>query len=107
MRLGKIGVGLVLALLICSSLVYAQDGKAVFSAKCAMCHGQDGAGKTIMGQKLGIKDLRAPEIQKQSDAELTQVILKGKGKMTAQESKLTKDQIAPLVAYIRELAKQK
>ncbi len=72
-----------------------------------MCHGPEGAAQTAMGKKLGIRDLRSPEVQKQSDAELTQIIEKGKGKMPPFEGKLTKEQSAALVAYIRELAKQK
>jgi mono/diheme cytochrome c family protein len=87
-------------------LLAAEDGQALFKAKCAMCHGADAAGKTPMGQKLQIKDLRAPEIQKQSDAELSQAIAKGKGKMPPQESRLTKDQLAAVVAYIRGLGKK-
>ncbi len=59
-----------------------------------------------MGQKLGIKDLRAPEIQKLTDAELTQSIAKGKNKMPAQESKLNKDQINSLVTFVRSLGKK-
>lgn len=107
MKVAKFCVGLLFAFLLCSSLMFAQDGQTLFKAKCAMCHGADGTGKTPMGQKLQIKDLRAPEIQKQSDADLAQAIAKGKGKMTAQEGKLTKEQIPSVVGYIRELAKQK
>ncbi len=109
MRFAKLGIGLsfAAALLFSTSLLFAQSGQDLFKSKCAMCHGADAKGATPMGQKMGIKDLRAPEIQKQSDAELTQAILKGKGKMPPQESKLTKEQTATLVTYIRDLAKQK
>ena len=82
------------------------DGAALFKAKCAMCHGADGAGKTPMGQKLNIRDLRAPEVQKQSDAELSQVIAEGKNKMPALGKALNAGQIKLLVAHIRELGKK-
>ena len=94
---------------IAPSLVQAQnapaDGAALFKSKCAMCHGPDGAGKTPMGQRLNIRDLRSAEVQKQSDAELSQVIGQGKGKMPAFKT-LSADQINLLVAHIRELAKK-
>ncbi len=86
----------------------AQDaGKALFASKCAICHGADGAGKTSIGKSQKIRDFHSPEFQSQSDAEIKAVINKGKGKMQAYEGKLTPEQIDELVAYIRELGKQK
>lgn len=85
----------------------APDGAALYKAKCAMCHGQDGAGKTPMGQKLNIKDLRSPEVQKQSDAELAKSISTGKGKMPGFDNKISPDDIRALVSYIRSFAAQK
>ena len=84
----------------------ANDGATSFKAKCAMCHGADAAGKTVMGEKLGIKDLRSAEVQKQSDADLAQIISKGKNKMPAYEGKLSNDQVQNVVAYIRTTAKK-
>jgi mono/diheme cytochrome c family protein len=34
------------------SMGWAQDGSALFKAKCAMCHGADGQGKPKLGPKL-------------------------------------------------------
>jgi mono/diheme cytochrome c family protein len=84
----------------------ASDGAASFKAKCAMCHGADAAGKTVMGEKLGIKDLRSSEVQKQSDADLAQIISKGKNKMPAYDGKLSSDQVQNVVAFIRTTAKK-
>jgi mono/diheme cytochrome c family protein len=83
-----------------------ETGESLFKGKCAMCHGPDGAGKTPMGQSLKIPDLHSPDVQKKSDADLSTVIAKGKNKMPAYEAKLSKEDIAKLVAYIRELAKK-
>jgi len=100
---------LLIALLIpvSASAADAAAGGATFKTKCAMCHGADAAGKTVMGQKLGIKDLHAAEVQKQSDAELAQVISKGKNKMPAYDGKLSAEQVQQVVAYIRELGGKK
>ncbi len=90
-----------------STPLAAQDGPTLFKTKCAMCHGADGKGETPMGKKLNIRDLGSPEVQKQTDAELTTIISKGKGKMPAFEGKLTAEQIGQVLAHIRELGKKK
>jgi len=82
------------------------DGAGLFKAKCAMCHGPNGAGKTPMGQKLNIRDLHSAEVQKQSNAELSQMIAQGKSKMPAFRKTLRASQIKLLVAHIRELGKK-
>ena len=83
-----------------------ETGEGLFKAKCAMCHGADGAGKTSMGQALKIPDLHSEDVQKLSDPELTQIVTKGKNKMPAYEAKLSKEQIAKLVGFVRDLAKK-
>ncbi len=88
-----------------SLVAVGQDGAATFKAKCAMCHGPDAAGKTVMGTKLNIPDLHAPEIQKKGATELQNSIAKGKNKMPAFEGKLTPAEITQLVTYIQHLAK--
>jgi mono/diheme cytochrome c family protein len=88
---------------------YADDaaGAATFKAKCAMCHGADGAGKTPMGAKLSIPNLVSPEVQKKPDTSLVESIAKGKNKMPEFGSKLTADQITQVKDYIREIAKKR
>jgi len=84
----------------------ADEGTDLFKSKCAMCHGPDGAGKTMMGEKLKIPDLHSADVQKKSDADLKTVITKGKDKMPAYEAKLSKEQIDKLVGYIRDFVKK-
>ncbi len=60
-----------------------------------------------MGKTLKVPDLHSAEVQKQTDAQLTDSITNGKGKMPAYKGKLTEEQIKQLVAYTRELAKKK
>ena len=82
------------------------EGASLYKTKCAMCHGPDGSGKTPAGQKMNVRDLHSPEVQKQSDAELAHVIGEGKGKMPVFGKTLTEDQIKSLVAQVRELGKK-
>jgi mono/diheme cytochrome c family protein len=107
----KKGVLLVAAVAVAGVVslpVRAQEtGESLFKGKCAMCHGQDASGKTAMGEKLKIRDLRSAEVQKQTDAELEGIISKGKEKMPAYGSKLSKEQIDKLVGFLREAGKKK
>ena len=96
----------IFAVAVWSAPLAAQDAPTLFKTKCAMCHGPDGKGETPMGKKLDIHDLGAPEIQKQTDAELNTIIAKGKGKMAPFGAKLTPEQIGQLVAHIRGLGKK-
>jgi mono/diheme cytochrome c family protein len=91
--------------LIFSTYVFADAGADTFKAKCAACHGPDGSGNTTMGKNLKLRDFGSPDVQKQSDEELTTIITKGKGKMPSYDGKLTKDQISDVVKYIRTLKK--
>jgi len=90
----------------CSSSAQAQSAADTFKAKCAMCHGADGKGDVPMGKKFGLKDLGSPEVQGQTDAQLNDMITKGKDKMPGYDGKLTKEQITGLVGYIRGLGKK-
>ncbi len=80
----------------------AADGAAIFKTKCAMCHGADGS-KENPG--MGVKPLSGPDVQKQSDADLTAAVTKGKGKMPGYAGKLSDDEIKAVVAFVRTLKK--
>jgi cytochrome c6 len=81
-------------------------GSATFQTKCAMCHGQDGAGSAV-GKSLNVPDLRSPVVQKLPDAEIAQVISNGKGGMPSFKGSLERDQIQALVTHIRSLHQKK
>ncbi len=91
----------VLAFTLVFSTWSLADAAADYKAKCAMCHGADGKGDTSMGKMMKIRDLGSADVQGQSDAELTNIITNGKGKMPKYDGKLTPDQIKDLVKYIR------
>ena len=91
----------------CPSGLFAQnDPAALFKSKCVMCHGEDGSGNTPSGKALKAKDLRSEETQKKSDADLTEVITKGRNKMPAFGQKLKPEQIQQVVGYIHHLSKK-
>ena len=84
----------------------ADEGEATYKAKCQMCHGPDGTGNTPTGKNLKAPDFTSAEVQKKSDAELTEVIGKGKNKMPSFEKALKADQIGQLVAHLRTFKKK-
>jgi cytochrome c6 len=81
------------------------DGAAVFTGKCAMCHGKTGAGDTGMGKSMKLRDFATADVQKQTDADLAKIVSDGKGKMPAYKGKLSDDEIKGVVAFIRTLKK--
>jgi mono/diheme cytochrome c family protein len=91
-----------------ASRALASPGSApeVYLDKCSVCHAQDGSGNTAKGRKLKVKNLRSPEVQKLSEAEMTDIVAKGKGKdMDGFEKELGSDMVKQLVTYYRSLAK--
>lgn len=90
-----------LLLALALPVVALADGAALFKTKCAPCHGPDGSGQTPVGKNLKVRDLRSPEAQKLTDAEITKVLTDGKGKMPA--SKLPADDIKTVIAFVRSL----
>jgi mono/diheme cytochrome c family protein len=105
MTKSRIGAVLIIALIAVAPALYAGDGAATYKAKCAMCHGPDGAGQTTMGKNLKLRDLRSADVQKQTDAQLVKMITDGKGKMPAYKGKVTPADIDAVVAFIRTLKK--
>jgi cytochrome c6 len=98
----------ILSCLVLPSAMLAQsDAVKVYKTNCELCHGADGSGNTGPGKAFHARDLRSDETQKQSDAALSEVIAKGRGKMPAFGEKVKPDDVTKLVAYIRTLAAKK
>ncbi len=101
-----------LALLVAGTVsIYAADVKENWEKNCAKCHGADGAGKTKMGGKLGVKDYTDAKVQAEmKDEEMAKTIKEGKKdgdtvKMKAFGDVLNDDEIKALVAHVRSMKK--
>ncbi len=99
MMLGAVVLGLMVP-----TVSFAADSAAdVFKQKCALCHGENGAGK---GK---VPALSSADVQKKSDADFKNAIEKGtktaNGVMPAYGTKLSADQVEALVKYVRSLKK--
>lgn len=82
------------------------ESEKLYKSKCAMCHSADGSGSSPAGKAMKVPDLRSEDVQKLTDAELTDVIANGKKQMPAYKGKVSADEIKGLVAYMRVLAKK-
>jgi len=84
----------------------AEDGQKLYEVNCVKCHGPDGSGNTPIGKAVGAKDLRAPEAQKLTDAQIFTQIDQGKGNMPPFGDALGKAKINDLIAYVHVLIKK-
>jgi cytochrome c553 len=83
------------------NLSWADDGAGVYKAKCAACHGADGAGKPA----AKIPALNGDDAKKQSDADLSKAVTE-KPKHAGIAKTLTPDQVKMVISYVRELQKK-
>lgn len=93
------------ALIVAASSTAWADAAQMYGAKCASCHAADGSGSAT-GKKMGTHDLKSPEVQAMTDAQLTEIIAKGKNKMPGYEKRLSAEEITALVAHLRDMAKK-
>jgi len=97
---------LLLAFFLLPAVGARADAEANYKAKCAGCHGPDGTGSTAAGKAMKVRDFHDPEVQKETDAELTDIITNGKNKMPKYGDKLKDTEIRELAAYVHTLGKK-
>jgi mono/diheme cytochrome c family protein len=58
-------------------------GEAVYQKACKSCYGADGTANPSLAKmlKVDIEDLKSPEVQSMSVADIKKVVTEGKGKM--------------------------
>jgi mono/diheme cytochrome c family protein len=83
--------------------------KEIYGVDCAICHGENGDGKTDLAKDLGLTlgDWTDPKtLAGKPDQELFDAIRNGKGKMPPEAVGRAKDdEVRNLILYIRGLAK--
>ncbi len=93
-------------ILLTSSVLGAETPRTAWiNAKCALCHGMDGAGQTDTGKKVHTPDLRTPQVQDQTDEALGVSIAGGHARMPSFRKQADAERVRLLVAYIREIGK--
>jgi mono/diheme cytochrome c family protein len=100
-------IAIVIVFILSSASRAQGNGEKLYNAnKCASCHGPDGSANVPAGKALKARDFHSPDVQGQTDAELTAVIASGKNKMPAYGKQLKPAEIAELAAYSRALGKK-
>ena len=96
----SIALTIVLALVCAAPAMAASEGKALYVAKCAMCHGQDGVPKKMAE---GSKAFGDPEFKKSAKPEsIVETVRDGKGKMKPIKN-VTEAQAGLIATYILTL----
>jgi mono/diheme cytochrome c family protein len=99
--------GIVALALAAPPSAAAADAAKVFKKKCAACHGKEGEPNKVFA-KQGVRSFKDADWQKATkDPQVEESIRKGKkGTMMAGfDKQLSDEEIAALVAFIRQLGK--
>jgi cytochrome c6 len=91
----------VIALASAPAAQAAADGKALYEAKCAMCHGKDGVAKPIAKGSANFNDVKWQEATKVEAIETA--IADGKGKMKGYKNKMSAEEIKAVAAYVKTM----
>jgi mono/diheme cytochrome c family protein len=81
----------------------AKDGAAVFASVCSTCHGPSGKPTEAMVQRLGVRDLTAPEFRARVTPQLVEAQVRSGSKnklMPSFRGALTDAQIKAVAAYV-------
>lgn len=91
----------VLAAVLAAGTAVAEDGAALYKARCAACHGADGKGDTPVGKALKVKPLAGTKL---SAGEIEKVAAEGRpGTKMAAVKGLTADQYKAVAAHVKSL----
>ena len=79
------------------------DAQGLYKAHCVLCHGEDGKGKTDLGEGLGARDFTDKEFQDSiTDEQILEQIENGtEEKMFPFKDKLSAEEMKALVPVIR------
>ena len=87
--------------LVSAPAAQAADGKALYDAKCAMCHGKDGVAKPMAKGSAHFNDAKWQEATKVEAIET--VITDGKNKMKGYKDKMSGEEIKAVATYVKTI----
>ena len=93
---------LAATVLLAGSMCFAEDGAAIYNARCKTCHGATGTPNAAMAKSMGIKPVSDPSIQALTASQVAATVKNGKGKMHPVAG-LTDPQVSAVAAYFKTL----
>lgn len=80
------------------------DGKTLYQTNnCAMCHGGDGKGNSMMAQMFKVDPSNMDLTKGKSEADLLRALKSGRGAMPPYGDKLNDAELKALIQYLRSL----
>jgi cytochrome c6 len=95
-------IALAATLSLAGVLSFAQDGAAIYKAKCAMCHGPSGTPSAGMAKAMGIKAVSDPEMKALTVDQIAATVKNGKAKMKPVAG-LSDGDVKSVAAYFKTL----
>ncbi len=89
-----------------------EQARQLFAVNCAICHGRDGRGQSVVTQhfiQAGFvppADLASPRVRQRTDGQLYWIVAHGLGNMPPFQTLLTDEQLWTVVHFIREVQGQ-
>ena len=94
---------LAAAVTLAGAMCFAQEGTAVYKAKCAMCHGPEGIPSPALAKSMDIKPVTDPAIRALTVAQIEAAVRNGKGKMKPVAG-LSDAQVSAVSEYFKSLS---
>ncbi|HVP30352.1 MAG TPA: cytochrome c [Myxococcota bacterium] len=82
----------------------AANGKAVFDAECAKCHGADGSGDTPAGKALKVPSMHDPRLTGPDSLETIKKVFAENPKHSSIKGKISPEELDAVAAYVKLLA---
>ena len=93
---------LAATVLLAGSMCFAEDGAAIYNARCKTCHGATGTPNAAMAKSMGIKPVSDPSIKALTVAQIEATVKNGKNKMKPIAG-LTDPQVKAVAEYFKSL----
>jgi mono/diheme cytochrome c family protein len=96
--------GLFFLIIGAASPASAADGKALYEANCAKCHGANGAADTPVAKAMKVPSLRDPRLAGEGGAALVTQAIRSNPKHQPVSGALDDASLAAVAEYVRTLA---